>query len=285
MPQPGERLGPYLLLKRLGAGAMGEVWKAKDERLGRMVALKTLPTAHVASDEQRSLMLREARAAAAVPHRNVVTLYDIYSEDGDDFLVMELVEGPTLQEKLAEEGAQTPEQAIDLLLAIAGALSSAHDSGIIHRDIKAANIMLSKDGTVKVLDFGLAKLRESDLDAAGIGQGGRKPMIDPDLAVSETAMPTVDLSETDVDQKTVELSRARSRPVVVDQSSGVSATMAAQADPTDSSRPSVVKVDDSSPVDATMAAQSSGVSATMPAQSSLRAQSSGVSDTMAAQPE
>jgi len=229
MAAVGQSLGPYKLLERLGAGAMGEVWKARDERLGRLVALKTLPTARVVDDEQRTLILREARAAAAVPHPNVVTLYDVYSADGNDFLVMELVEGRNLSQLLAEDGARTSKQALDILFAITAALSAAHDRGILHRDVKAANVMLTHDGVVKVLDFGLAKLRESDLDAAGIGQGTRKPLVDADVAIDETAMPTVDLGEIDSLQATVEQSRRR---IGKDHTSGLSDTMAAQPDPT-----------------------------------------------------
>jgi len=227
MAAVGQSLGPYKLLERLGAGAMGEVWKARDERLGRLVALKTLPATRLLDDEKRLLILREARAAAAVPHPNVVTLYDIYSADGTDFLVMELVEGRNLSQLLAEDGARSAKQALDILVEIASALSSAHERGILHRDVKAANVMMTREGAIKVLDFGLAKLRESDLDAAGIGTGAPKPLVDADIAIDETAMPTVDLGEVDSLQATMESPR---RPGA-ERPSGLSETMAAQPDP------------------------------------------------------
>src|SRR5262245_43365782 len=140
---------------------MGEVWRARDERLDRYVALKVLPPDAVADVELRARMLREARAAAAIRHANVVTLFDIVDHDGNDILVMELVEGTTLKDTLAKQGAPALEVALRWIEAVADALCAAHARSILHRDIKAANIMVTGDG-VKVLDFGLAKLRDSE---------------------------------------------------------------------------------------------------------------------------
>jgi tetratricopeptide (TPR) repeat protein len=161
VPEPGDLIGPYRLVSQLGRGAMGEVWRAQDERLDRYVALKVLPPDAAGDLERRARMLREARAAAAIRHVNVVTLFDVVSHQGDDILVMELVEGRTLSDALRKEGAPPLETGLRWIEEVARALVAAHGRGILHRDIKAANIMIGADG-VKVLDFGLAKLREGD---------------------------------------------------------------------------------------------------------------------------
>ena len=141
-PSPGEKLGPYEILTPLGAGGMGEVWKARDTRLNRTVAIKRLKRAHSARFEQ------EARAIAALNHPHICTLYDV----GPDYLVMEYIEGRPL-------GGPLPvEEAVRLAIQIAGALAEAHAKGILHRDLKPANILLTPQGDAKLLDFGLAKL-------------------------------------------------------------------------------------------------------------------------------
>ncbi len=157
MPASGDLLGPYRLVSELGKGAMGEVWRARDERLDRYVALKVLPADLAGDVERRARMLREARAAAAIRHPNVVTLFDIVSHEGDDILVMELVEGRTLSDYLRKQGPPPLELALRWLEQLSGALAAAHARGILHRDIKSANVMVSGDD-LKVLDFGLAKL-------------------------------------------------------------------------------------------------------------------------------
>src|SRR4051812_14164579 len=156
MAESGDLIGPYRLVSQLGRGAMGEVWRARDERLDRYVALKVLPADLAGDLERRARMLREARAAAAIRHANVVTLFDIVAHAGDDVLVMELVEGRTLSEALRQDGPPPLAQALAWIEGVADALVAAHGRGILHRDIKAANIMVTPDG-VKVLDFGLAK--------------------------------------------------------------------------------------------------------------------------------
>jgi tetratricopeptide (TPR) repeat protein/predicted Ser/Thr protein kinase len=158
MAEPGRLIGPYRLLSVLGRGAMGEVWRARDERLDRLVALKLLPRDEQASPQRRARMAREAKAAAAIPHRNVVTLFDIVSEDGEDVLIMELVEGKTLAELVAAGGPLPTARAVAILVELCDALAAAHERGVLHRDIKAANVMVTDEGAVRVLDFGLAKL-------------------------------------------------------------------------------------------------------------------------------
>lgn len=163
----GDTIGPYRLLAPIGKGAMGEVWRARDTRLDRLVALKLLPPDLAGDPERRARMLREARAAAAVPHANVVTLYDIVQADGHDVLVMELVEGDTIAELLRAGGPPPLERGLGWLIAITDALATAHARKILHRDIKAANVMVTQGGVVKVLDFGLAKLIAAVGAAAG----------------------------------------------------------------------------------------------------------------------
>lgn len=151
----GTKLGPYEILSPLGAGGMGEVYRAKDTRLDRTVAIKVLP-AHLSSNpELKQRMEREAKAISALQHANICTLYDIGSQDGTDFLVMEYLEGQTVAERL-KKGPLPLDQVLKIGAEIAQALEKAHQQGIIHRDLKPANIMLTKAGA-KLMDFGLAK--------------------------------------------------------------------------------------------------------------------------------
>ena len=154
---PGTSLGPYQIDAPLGAGGMGEVYKATDTRLDRTVAIKVLPE-HVASDpDLKQRFEREARTVAALNHPHICTLHDIGSQDGIDFLVMEYLDGETVAQRL-EKGALPLDQALQIAIDIADALDKAHRQGIVHRDLKPANIMLTKAGA-KLLDFGLAKLK------------------------------------------------------------------------------------------------------------------------------
>ena len=155
---PGTSLGPYQIDAPLGAGGMGEVYKATDTRLDRTVAIKVLPE-HVANDpDLKQRFEREARTVAALNHPHICTLHDIGNQDGIDFLVMEYLDGETLAQRL-EKGALPLDQALTIATEIADALDKAHRQGIVHRDLKPGNIMLTKTGA-KLLDFGLAKLRK-----------------------------------------------------------------------------------------------------------------------------
>ena len=166
----GQDIGPYRLMARIGTGGMGDVYKARDTRLDRTVAIKVLP-AHLATDAQAHLRFeREARAVAALNHPNICTLYDVGRQDEIDFLVLEYLEGETLAERL-KRGPLPVDRALEYAVQIASALDRAHRAGIIHRDLKPGNIMLAK-GVAKLLDFGLAK-------PAGITLG--KDDIDQDL--------------------------------------------------------------------------------------------------------
>ncbi|MGH9254620.1 MAG: protein kinase domain-containing protein [Vicinamibacterales bacterium] len=160
----GTRLGPYQIQSPLGAGGMGEVYRARDTRLDRTVAVKVLPE-HVASDpELKQRFEREAKTLAALSHPHICPVFDVGIQDGIDFLVMEYLEGETLAQRL-EKGALPLDQALRLGIQIADALAAAHRVGIVHRDLKPGNIMLTKSGA-KLLDFGLAKLRPAGAMAA-----------------------------------------------------------------------------------------------------------------------
>ncbi len=154
--QPGTRLGPYEILAPLGAGGMGEVWKAKDTRLDRLVAVKVLPEALAKSPESLARFQREAKAVAALNHPNILGIYDFGSDGEHTYAVMELLEGESLRE-IISAGAMAPERVVEIAHQVVAGLAAAHEKGIIHRDIKPENIFLTKEGRVKVLDFGLAK--------------------------------------------------------------------------------------------------------------------------------
>jgi eukaryotic-like serine/threonine-protein kinase len=179
------RLGPYEILSALGAGGMGEVYKARDTRLERTVAIKVLPE-HVASDPQfRERFDREARAVAALNHPHICTLHDIGRQDGVDFLVMEYLDGETLADRLTR-GALSLDQALKVAIEIADALDKAHRQGITHRDLKPGNIILTKGGA-KLLDFGLAKTGAPVVAGAGLSM---LPTTPPNLTAQGTILGT-----------------------------------------------------------------------------------------------
>src|SRR5580765_192684 len=169
----GDRLGPYEILARIGAGGMGEVYQARDTRLGRMVAVK------ISAEQFSERFEREARAIAALNHPYICTLYDV----GPNYLVMEYIEGPTLAERI-RAGASPPEEVLRIASQIAEALEAAHEKGIVHRDLKPANIKFTGDGKVKVLDFGLAKAFETPTASASLTNS-------PTLSIAGTQMGVV----------------------------------------------------------------------------------------------
>src|SRR5712675_2890597 len=152
---PGTKLGPYEIVAQLGAGGMGEVYRARDTRLERDVAVKVLPASLASDANLRQRLEREAKAVSKLSHPHICTLHDIGHQDGVDFLVMELVEGETLEHRLVQ-GPLPSDQVLRYAAHIADALAKAHKVGITHRDLKPANIMLTKSGA-KLMDFGLAK--------------------------------------------------------------------------------------------------------------------------------
>ncbi|HKF44788.1 MAG TPA: protein kinase [Thermoanaerobaculia bacterium] len=152
----GSRIGPFEIVSTLGAGGMGEVYRARDARLGRDVAVKVLPGELASDADRRKRFEQEARSASALNHPNIITIHDIGSSDGAFFIAMELVDGRTLREILGA-GATPTRKMLDLAVQAADGLAKAHSAGIVHRDLKPENVMVSRDGVVKILDFGLAK--------------------------------------------------------------------------------------------------------------------------------
>ena len=154
----GTKLGPYDVLSFVGAGGMGEVYRARDTRLGREVAVKILRGDAKADETRRRHFIQEARTASALDHPNIATIHDIARVEGTDFIVMEYVAGKPLSALVRSR--MSVDEGIRVAISIADALSRTHAAGIVHRDLKPANVVLAADGTVKVLDFGLAKLLE-----------------------------------------------------------------------------------------------------------------------------
>jgi eukaryotic-like serine/threonine-protein kinase len=158
----GTRLGSYEVLGQIGAGGMGEVYQAHDTKLGRDVAIKVLPEAFAHDGERLSRFQREAKMLAALNHPNIATIHGLEQLGSTSYLVMELVPGETLAERIKRDGAVPVEEALTIAKQIAEALEAAHEKAIIHRDLKPANVKLTPEGKVKVLDFGLAKAFEGD---------------------------------------------------------------------------------------------------------------------------
>jgi serine/threonine protein kinase len=166
---PGTQLGPYEILALIGAGGMGEVYRARDTRLRRDVAIKVLPDAFLHDPERLARLKREAEALAALNHPNIAGIYGLEDSGDTSSIVLELVEGDTLADRIAQ-GPIPVTDAIEIARQIAEALEAAHDKGVVHRDLKPGNIKITPDGTVKVLDFGLAKIVESDVSASALTQ-------------------------------------------------------------------------------------------------------------------
>ena len=153
----GSKIGPYEVVAPLGAGGMGEVWRARDPRLGRDVAIKVLPDEMFRDADRIARFRAEARAASALNHPNIVTVYDIGEDGGRTYLSMELLEGSNLRQLL--DGGRPPlPKALQIACQMAEGLAAAHARGIVHRDLKPENVILTTDGVVKILDFGLAKI-------------------------------------------------------------------------------------------------------------------------------
>ena len=164
--ETGARIDIYEVTGKLGEGAMGEVYRARDTTLDRDVALKVLPDSFTADPERLGRFQREAKVLASLNHPNIGGIYGLETSGDNQALVLELIEGPTLAERIAE-GPIPVEQGLAMVRQIAEALSAAHDAGVVHRDLKPANIKVRPDGTVKVLDFGLAKAVEGGATGSG----------------------------------------------------------------------------------------------------------------------
>src|ERR1700674_2272121 len=164
----GTRLGAYEVLTQIGAGGMGEVYQARDTKLGRDVAIKVLPEAFAHDPDRLSRFQRAAKMLASLNHPNIATIHGLEQSGGTSYLVMELVSGETLAERV-KAGPLGIEETLKIALQIAEALEAAHEKGIIHRDLKPANVKLTPEGKVKVLDFGLAKAFEGDTSTEDMG--------------------------------------------------------------------------------------------------------------------
>ena len=184
----GARLGPYEILSALGEGGMGEVYRARDTRLERIVAIKVLTTALAGDPQLRERFEREARAISSLNHPHICTLFDVGHQDGVDFLVLEYLDGETLAARVSRGGgtAVDPSEALTIAIDICGALDTAHRAGIVHRDLKPANVMLTKAGA-KLLDFGLAKSATPAVAAIGLSM---LPTTPPNLTVQGTILGT-----------------------------------------------------------------------------------------------
>src|SRR6267142_6853582 len=157
---PGTRIGTYQITGPLGAGGMGEVYRARDTRLGREVAVKVLPASVASNPDRLARFEREARTVAGLNHPNIITLFSVEDESGVRFLTMELVEGQSL-DRLVSPGGLPLSRVLELGIALSDALVAAHERGVVHRDLKPANVVVTREGRLKVLDFGLAKLESS----------------------------------------------------------------------------------------------------------------------------
>jgi serine/threonine protein kinase/Tol biopolymer transport system component len=176
----GGTIGPYQVVEQIGRGGMGEVYLARDTRLGRRVALKLLPPRFTSDEDRLRRFKQEARAASALNHPNIITIHEVGQVDGAHFIATEFIEGRTLRQAI-EAGALPLGQTLDVAIQVAGALAAAHSAGIVHRDIKPENIMLRPDGYVKVLDFGIAKL--TSREAADMRSSGASLQTEPGMII------------------------------------------------------------------------------------------------------
>lgn len=183
MPAPGTCLGPYEIQAPIGAGGMGEVYRARDPRIGRDVAIKVLPPGFAKDAERLRRFEQEARTTGSLSHPNILTVYDVGTHDGAPYLVMELLEGETLRARLV--GRPLPvKRAVDIAQAVARGLAAAHEKGIVHRDLKPENVFITRDGRTKILDFGLAKSQVLPSGAESLTQAlGSAPQTGPGMVL------------------------------------------------------------------------------------------------------
>ncbi|HJY27786.1 MAG TPA: protein kinase, partial [Pyrinomonadaceae bacterium] len=188
-PLPVKTIAHYRIVEPIGAGGMGAVYKAYDNKLQRVVALKLLPPEYVSQEDRRRRFFQEARAASALNHPHILTIYEVGEDDGRPYIAMEYVEGDTIRQKITKNGLQLRDT-LDIAIQIASGLARAHELGIIHRDLKPENLMLSRDGYAKILDFGLAKL-VAERERALVADSEQKTLIRGVQTQSGTLMGTV----------------------------------------------------------------------------------------------
>src|SRR4026209_1749329 len=188
-PIPVTSIAHYRIVEPIGAGGMGGVYKAYDNKLQRIVALKLLPAEYVSRAARRRGFFQEARAASALNHPHILTIYEVGEDEGRPYIAMEYVEGETLRQKIKNKALQLRE-ILDMAIQIATGLARAHELGIIHRDLKPENLMLSRDGYAKILDFGLAKL-VAERDRAMVADSEQKTLIRGIETESGTLMGTI----------------------------------------------------------------------------------------------
>src|SRR6185369_12314730 len=174
----GRVLGHYEIVAFLGAGGMGEVYRARDSRIRRDVAVKVMPPGVAGHPERLRRFEQEARATGALNHPNILTIYDVGVQDGSLYVVYELLEGETLRDRL-REGALSRRKAVEYARQIATGLAAAHDKGITHRDLKPENLFVTRDGRIKILDFGLAKLTAPETSSEEPGWSALSPNHEP----------------------------------------------------------------------------------------------------------
>ncbi len=182
----GTPLGPFEILSLLGTGGMGEVYRARDSRLDREVAIKVLPAAFSTDEDRLRRFEQEARAAGMLNHPNILTIFEIGTHDGAPYIVSELLDGGDLRAQL-NEGALPARQAIDYAQQTAQGLTAAHSKGIVHRDLKPENLFVTADGRVKILDFGLAKLKPPRQAGAGSEVATQKQITSPGTVMGTVA--------------------------------------------------------------------------------------------------
>ena len=185
----GDVLGPYQLVRRLGAGGMGEVFLARDSRLRRDVALKSLHPTLAHKPRFATQLLREARAVARLNHPNVAQVFDVLDVHGRTLIVMEYLEGETLAQRIRRRGPDSPLETVSLGTQMASALAHAHSHGILHCDLKPGNVFVTRDGVVKVLDFGLARVIDAEAGVSDPGLGATPTMLEMRAGAPRTCPP------------------------------------------------------------------------------------------------
>src|SRR5205823_2099695 len=173
---------PYEIVAAVGAGGMGEVYRARDTRLGRDVAVKVLPSSFSADSDRLHRFEQEACAASALNHPNILIIHDIGTHDGAPYIVSELLDGETLRDHLKAQSLSS-RKAIDYALQTAHGLSAAHDKGVVHRDLKPENLFITRDGRVKILDFGLAKLKQAKFGGVDTNAPTDVPQTEPGVVM------------------------------------------------------------------------------------------------------